>query len=252
MPDMSKITKFVFASDSHGDMACEESLEALFSYCKDFKPDIRIAGGDHYDFRSLRKGAMSDREAAESLKDDIDCGKDFFRRYRATHYIKGNHEHRLVAQARQNTSAVVRDYCASVEQEIDSHARKCGAKTILPYHGKLGVLRIGPVSFHHGIGNNLQRLGMHYAQDGGIFICGHGHTGHQVNLPKYNGGAAYMSPCLCRIDDMDYASHYLNTARWNNGFIAGWISGNECKAWIIHKVGGRWIWQTDLKVISFR
>lgn len=249
MPNLNnKVTKFVFASDSHGDMACPESLAALYEYCKDFRPDIRVAGGDHYDLRSLRKGAMSDREAAESLQADIDAGKDFFSRYRPTHYIKGNHEYRLQAHATNNTSAVVRDYCSDKEAEINRHARKCGAKVILPYHNKKGLLRINNVTFHHGIGNNLQRLGMHYAPEGGIFICGHGHTGHQVNLPKFNGGAAYMSPCLCRIDEMEYASGYLNTARWNNGFIAGWISGDNCKAWIIHKVGGRWIWQTELKV----
>ena len=54
----NKPIKFVFASDSHGDMACEESLQAFYAYCKDFKPDLRIAGGDHYDLRSPRQGAM--------------------------------------------------------------------------------------------------------------------------------------------------------------------------------------------------
>lgn len=245
---MSKVIKFVFASDTHGDLACDEALTALYEYCSDFKPDIRIAGGDHYDLRSIRKGASGDREACESMLADIDAGKQFFAKFRPTHYQKGNHEHRLAMHARSHTSGLVRDYCADKDDEISRHARKCGAKVVLPYHHKLGVLRIGPLTTHHGIGTNLQRMGMHYATDGGIFICGHGHTGHQVNLPKHNGGAAYMAPCLCRIDEMDYASGYLNTARWNNGFVAGWISGNDCKAWIVHKVGGRWIWQTDLKV----
>lgn len=245
---MSKPTKFVFASDSHGDMADEESLQALYAYCKDFKPDIRIAGGDHFDLRSIRKGAMGDAEGAESLKEDLDCGIDFLHKFRPTYYLKGNHEYRLEHMKKTHASALVRDYCSDTEDKIDREARRSGVKRILPYHGKRGLLRIGPISSHHGIGTNLTKLGMHYATEGGLFMCGHGHTGHQVNLPKHNGGAAYMAPCLCRIDDMDYAANYLGTARWNNGFIAGWYSDNDWKAWIIHRIGKKWLWQSDLTV----
>ncbi|CAB4185025.1 Calcineurin-like phosphoesterase domain, ApaH type [uncultured Caudovirales phage] len=245
---MSKPTKFVFASDSHGDMADEESLQALYAYCKDFKPDIRIAGGDHFDLRSIRKGAMGDAEGAESLKEDLDCGIDFLHKFRPTYYLKGNHEYRLEHMKKTHASALVRDYCSDTEDKIDREARRSGVKRILPYHGKRGLLRIGPISSHHGIGTNLTKLGMHYATEGGLFMCGHGHTGHQVNLPKHNGGAAYMAPCLCRIDDMEYAANYLGTARWNNGFIAGWYSDNDWKAWIIHRIGKKWLWQSDLTV----
>ena len=42
---MSKLTKFIYASDNHGDMADPQALAALFEFTKDFKPDIRIAGG---------------------------------------------------------------------------------------------------------------------------------------------------------------------------------------------------------------
>jgi hypothetical protein len=47
---------------------------------------------------------------------------------------------------------------------------------------------------------------------------------------------------------MEYAANYLGTARWNNGFIAGWFSGNDWKAWIIHRIGDQWLWQSDLTV----
>jgi hypothetical protein len=66
-------------------------------------------------------------------------------------------------------------------------------------------------------------------------------------LDQFGGGAAYMSPCLARIDDLEYAQNYLGTAKWNNGFIAGWYMGNDWKAWIIHRIGKRWLWQTELK-----
>lgn len=248
MSESSKPVKFVFAADSHGDMACEETLAALYEYCREFKPDIRIAGGDHFDLRSIRRGAMGDREGAESLTQDIDMGIDFLRRFKPTYYHKGNHEYRLQHMAMTHPTALVRDYCQEQEDKINRAAYKTGCKKILPYHAKRGLLRLGPISSHHGIGSNLQKLGMHYATEGGAFLCGHGHTGHQVNLPKHGGGAAMMAPCMCRIDDMGYASNYLGTSRWNNGFIAGWYKGSDWKAWIIHRIGGRWLWQSDLTV----
>ena len=44
---MSKLTKFIFASDSHGDMADPEALSALYEFTKDFKPDVKVAGDEH-------------------------------------------------------------------------------------------------------------------------------------------------------------------------------------------------------------
>ena len=92
---MSRLTKFIFASDSHGDMADPEALSALYEFTKDFKPDVKVAGGDHYDFRSLRKGVGSDKEGAESLQLDIEAGEDFFAKWKPSVYLWGNHEHRL-------------------------------------------------------------------------------------------------------------------------------------------------------------
>jgi hypothetical protein len=249
----SKPTKFLFASDSHGDLACEDSLKALWEYKKDFKPDITIGGGDHFDLRSIRKGAMGDKEGAESMQFDLDCGFDFLRKLQPTHLLKGNHEFRLEAMARTHPSGLVRDYCQKTDDDINRVARKAGCKVIIPYHGKK-ILRIGPLSFHHGIGSNLLKAGKHFTAGGvmgGAYICGHGHTGQQINLPQFGGGAALMAPCLARIDDMHYSQNCLGTAQHDNGFIAGWFMGDEWRAWIIRRIGkDKWVWQTDLKVWS--
>lgn len=251
---MSKPIKFVFAADSHGDMACEDTLSALYEYCREFKPDIRIAGGDHADLRSLRRGVgSSDAESIESLKEDLDACHSFISRYRATHVLKGNHEYRLRQLALTSSSGVVRDYCLTVEEQLDSRWRKAGAKVILPYHASRGILRIGPGAFGHGYGKsvNLMKQGSHYADRGGFYVCGHGHVGHQVNLEKHGGGAAFMAPCMARIEEMLYSENWLGTSRWNNGWIAGWIDGTDYKVWIIHRVGsGRWHWQSDLRTYT--
>jgi hypothetical protein len=246
-----KPIRFVAAGDNHGDMADPEALGALFAFCKDYKPDVRIALGDCFDFRSLRRGVGNDAESAESLKSDIDAGLDFLNKYRPDVYLFGNHEARLDALISTSGSAIVRDYCHDVKDEIIRGARKAGAKTIIPYHAEKGVYRLGPVAFIHGYayGNNATtEQGRHYADRGGALIHGHTHNLAQINLTKHEGGVAFSAGCLCRKEEMDYASHRLATSRWGSGFAAGWIDGDDWKVFLVHKVGGRWIWQSDLTI----
>jgi hypothetical protein len=249
---MSRLTKFIFASDSHGDMADPEALSALYEFTKDFKPDIKVAGGDHYDFRSLRKGVGSDKEGAESLQEDIEAGEDFFAKWKPTVYLWGNHEHRLDSM-QGHGQAIVRDYCTDLKARINRVARQNGAKVILPYHAKKGVYRIGPVVTIHGYAhseNATIKQGLHYAPYGGALLHGHTHHLACVALTKHGGGQAFSAGCLC-IDDMDYSSRNLASARHGSGFVAGFVTkGGDYKAWLVHKVGGVWIWQTELKTFT--
>ena len=50
----TKGERFVVAADSHGDQVDEETANALFAFCKDYKPTIRVHAGDAWDFRNLR------------------------------------------------------------------------------------------------------------------------------------------------------------------------------------------------------
>jgi hypothetical protein len=143
---IKKPLRFVAAGDNHGDMADPEALGALFAFCKDYKPDVRIALGDCFDFRSLRRGVGNDAESAESLKADIDAGLDFLNKYRPDVYLFGNHEARLDSLISTSGSAIVRDYCSDVKDGIIRGARKAGAKTILPYHAEKGVYRLQKIT----------------------------------------------------------------------------------------------------------
>jgi hypothetical protein len=253
---MSKPTRFVFASDSHGDMADPEALDALWEFCKDYKPDVRVAGGDHFDFRSLRRGVgSSDAESGESLKADLDAGKDFLSRFRPTVYLWGNHEHRLDTLIGSSGSAMVRDYCADIKADINATAKAAGAKTILPYHADRGVFRLGPVAFVHGYAHGVNATvvqGLHYAVHGGALVHGHTHNLASIALTQHGSGNAFSAGCLCQKDAMTYASHRLASARWGSGFVAGWVDGNNYKAWLVHKVGDQWVWQTGLRFYSPR
>ena len=253
---MSKPVRFVFASDSHGDMADPEALDALWEFCKDYKPEVRVAGGDHFDLRALRRGVgSSDAESGESLKADLDAGKDFLRRFRPTVYLWGNHEHRLDNLISSSGSAMVRDYCADIKADINATAKASGAKTILPYHADKGVYRLGPVAFVHGYAhgeNATVKQGLHYAEAGGALIHGHTHNLSSIALTKHGSGNAFSAGCLCQKDAMSYASHRLASARWGSGFVAGWVDGANYKAWLVHKVADQWVWQTGLRFYSPR
>jgi hypothetical protein len=249
---MSKPIRFVYASDSHGDMADPEALEALWTFCKEYKPDVRIAGGDHFDFRALRRGVgQGDAESGESLKADLEAGKDFLRRFLRPGgvYLWGNHEHRLDNLISSSSSAMVRDYCQDIKDDINRTARQAGAKTILPYHADRGVYRLGPVAFIHGYAHGVNATtvqGLHYAEHGGALIHGHTHNLASIALTQHGSGNAFSAGCLCLKEEMGYASARLATSRWGSGFVAGWVDGRDYKAHLIHKVGRRWVWSADL------
>lgn len=254
---MSKPIRFVAAGDVHGDHADPEALEALYAFCDDYKPDVRVCLGDVFDFRSLRRGVgAADAESAESLKADIEAGMDFLRRFLrpGSVYLWGNHEHRLDHMIATSGSAIYRDYCQDIKDAINRTARQAGAKTILPYHAEKGVYRLGPVAFVHGYAHGATAVhdqAKHYADRGGALICGHIHRLEQVNTQKHGGGAGFSAGCLCVKEAMAYAAGRLGTSRWGSGFAAGWIDGNEYKVWLVHKISSKpakWIWQTDLKV----
>jgi len=250
---ITKPTRFVAVGDNHGDMVDEESFLAVQQFIKDYKPTVRVHLGDCFDFRSLRRGVGNDAESAESLKADIKGGIDFLNMFKPTVYLWGNHEARLDNLISNSGSALVRDYCEDVKTAINSAARKAGAKLILPYHAEKGIYRLGPVAFGHGYShgtNAVVQQGVHYADMGGGYICGHIHRLEQVNLQKHGGGAAYSAGCLCIKDAMSYASHRLATSRWGNGFAYGYVDGNDWKVYLAHRVGKNWVWAKDLNVWS--
>lgn len=253
----SKIIKFVAAGDSHGDMAdWDSSIPALLEFCKDFKPDQRICLGDAFDFRALREKA-GDTERNESLDDDVDQGLEFLSKYKPQVWLWGNHEHRLERMLTSTGSALERDRCIDIKDKLISKSKLCGVKKILPYHSELGIFELGRIAFAHGYAHGrdaVLKQGAHYAERGGGFVCGHIHRLESVALEKWKGGAAYSAGCLCKKDLMTYAAHRLGTARWGNGFLAGWtnIHTGDWKCWLIHKVGpsDNWWWQTDIKFFN--
>ena len=63
------LTRFIFASDLHGDKQDKNAVQALLAATESFKPHHRIFGGDLVDARPLRRGAGAE-ERAESMVED--------------------------------------------------------------------------------------------------------------------------------------------------------------------------------------
>lgn len=54
---MSNWTRFIAGFDFHGDKQNKAACEVFFRFMKDWKPEIRVMGGDLFDFRPLRRKA---------------------------------------------------------------------------------------------------------------------------------------------------------------------------------------------------
>ena len=68
-----------------------------------------------------------------------------------------------------------------------------------------------------------------------------------IALTQHGSGNAFAAGCLCLKDQMAYATHRLAHSRWGSGFVAGWVDGDNYKAWLVHKVGRQWVWNTGLR-----
>lgn len=248
-----KPIKFIAAGDSHGDMIDWEAADALREFLADYRPEVRVCLGDAFDFRALRRG-VDGKERQESIMEDIDAGLHFLTKIlRPTVYLYGNHEDRLDAIISSELDATRREAVQSIKDRINREVRKAGCKTILPYHAEQGVWKLGPVTYIHGYAHGVNATtvqGQHYCSPGGALIHGHTHNLASISLTQHGSGNAFSAGCLCRKADMTYSKNRLATSRWGSGWVAGWVDGDNYKAFLVHKVGKRWIWSSDLRVYT--
>jgi hypothetical protein len=243
-------TKFVFFSDNHGDMQDDDTCNALVKFIKDFNPDIKVHGGDGFDIRSLRKNAIG-AEEYNSMDNDILVGLEFIRRTKPDVYLYGNHEHRLFKSIESTGNGIIRDYCKRIVRDIEHELRMNGCKLILPYHAEEGVYEMGPISMCHAYSvnqNSVREHAIHYSPKGGATLIGHLHTIMQANAKRHGGVVGFCGGCLCNKRKMGYATTHLNTSSWGNGWLYGWVKGNNWKVLQAHKVGGKWLAPIDFRL----
>lgn len=234
--------KFIAAFDVHGDMQDKSANDALFRFIDIRKPDIRVFGGDLWDFRPLR-GKASEDEKRESMRGDFQAGMDWLEKFKPDYFIRGNHDERLWELAAAGRGAIS-DYAYQGIGIIESALKgfKC---RMLPYHKRDGVLRLGHLKILHGFACGVyaaRQTALIY----GASIFGHVHTIDEHSIPGLERRVARSCGCLCSLD-MEYASRTPSTLRQAHGWAYGIMNqrSGEYHVWQAEKIGKKWILPTD-------
>lgn len=242
---MTNMKRFLFCSDLHGDQACEKSVKAVMAATKDFKPHLKIFGGDLMDARPLRRGA-SREERAEGMQYDWRAGIKFLHEWQPTHALMGNHDKRIYDLA-EASNGIETEYAFKGTQELErAYAEvNCLWK---PYH-KRSVWKFGSLSFLHGFYHGVNACRQH-ANVYGNCIFGHIHAADQYTAPCIKRRTSMSAGCLCDLD-MKWSAHIPGTLRHNHGFIMGMINEKTgaWTAWQVEEVDGKWHVPTKIKTI---
>jgi len=236
---MKKPEPFVIVGDNHGVEQHTPSVNSLFKFMDDFKPEIVVHLGDNWNFDQLRRGARDD-EQADSLKDDWAAGCEFFKRFfkygKKRHFLRGNHDERLW-YLRKNTTGLVRDYAEDGIKRIESMAKQHNVK-MLPYDSREGVLRLGHLKaihgFHHGVNAAKQHANVY-----GNVAYGHTHSDDIYRTPGLELREAVNVPCLVKFN-LDYMKSKTGILRWVHGWCYGVLfpDGNY-QLWQAKEVDGK-------------
>lgn len=243
---MPKARKFIVASDNHGSHYDPRACAAMFDFLKAWKPDIRIHAGDCFDLTALRRGA-SDEDKRTPLADDIATGCDFLRRFKPTHFLRGNHDERLW-DLLDIDDAKLSEYAVKLIDEIKD---AIGDAKMLPYCKRRGVLRIGHLKVIHGYHSGITAARM-AAQVYGSVLMGHIHAIDQFSIPGLERRIGRAIGALCTLD-MTYNRAQAATLRQQHGFAYGFIFPNgNYQVFQAESIGGTWHMPTEFRCIKPR
>lgn len=246
LPKNKDYLSFVFAVDLHGDMQEPAVVEKLHQFIAKFQPDLRVFGGDLFDFRALRKKA-AEHEKEESLAEDFSVGMSFLCSFEPHYFLLGNHDKRLWDLAAHKRGPL-RDLARMGINDVEKTCEDIECK-ILPYHKRDGILTVGKLKMLHGFASgeaSLKQQAMAYQS----CIFGHNHMIAAMPMPSLDFTIARAVGCLCKLD-MDYNSTQLASLRQRHGWAYGVI---DCKTgnywcWQAYEVDGKWIVPMDFEAL---
>jgi hypothetical protein len=242
-PAIKEYKRFVAAFDLHGDKLDPGTVTALGKFSADWKPDIRIFGGDLWDFRPLR-GKASEEERRESMAGDYVAGRNWLLDFAPHFYLRGNHCQRLWDLADKD-KGIESDYALNVIGEVEGIVGKLGCR-MLPYHKRDGVLKIGHLKVIHGFHCGVfavRQTALIY----GSCLMGHIHAIDEHAIPGLERRVARACGCLCSLD-MEYAARNPTSLRQANGWAYGVVNertGNYF-TWQAESIDGNWILPSDI------
>lgn len=209
----------MYVTDSHGDLIDAASADAALRFAERFQPEVRIHGGDAFDFRSLRQGA-TDEDRAEGMAGDVEQGLAFLAAYKPTVFLWGNHDDRLVQKAAKCRDGNLKQLCQLMHDRIMDELDGLGCE-VRPYSIKCGKYKFGDFKFVHGYNHNMHAAHKAASIFGNV-IMGHVHTFQEGRPQRDDNAVGYTCGCLANIDRMDYAMRRPSTLTWQNGWLYGW------------------------------
>lgn len=225
--------KFTWISDNHGNHQDDRTVEAFLEFQQDFKPTIRIHGGDCYDLACLRKGA-SQEEKAEKLDKDMAAGdavlKSYFKdTYSRNIFLWGNHDDRLYQlQSSAKVDGLHHEISTRLIKDVEGLLKNLNCESI-HYDAAQGV-KIGKLSFFHGFHHNEHAAKKH-AEIYSDCIFGHIHTDLIQSVRKMDIGTGdraahgHSAPCACSTDP-SYMKRFTSKLRWTQGWLYGFIDND--------------------------
>ena len=234
---------FIFASDLHGDMQDHDAVAGLIKFTEDFNPDVRIFGGDLFDFSPLMRGAdAADKNA--SMEADVEAGMEFLKLWRPNYFLLGNHDDRLWQTAEKHSVGIIRDTARMGIKDIKETCRAYNCK-MLPYSVDKGVLQLGKIAFVHGYFHGAvsacKQHAMTFAPAGGCCIHGHIHSIQHFTSPRHKGASAISAGCLATVD-MQWNRAKVNRLSHEPGWVFGYYSNKSWAAWTVRRFEGKWLW----------
>jgi len=214
-----KFKRFIVCADLHGDMQDKKAVSAFLRFNKTWDAQIRVFGGDLFDFRAIRKGA-SKEEQSESMDRDLDAGEKFLGDFKPTHFLRGNHDERLWDLARDG-KGLFGDHAKAGVREIEDIVKDLGCK-MYPYNKRTGIVRIGHLQIIHGFATGVGAARKH-AHAFGSCLFGHTHSIDEHAAEGIERRVARNIGCLCRLD-MDYNRHHIAALRHAHGWAYGVVN----------------------------
>ena len=205
--------KFWVGFDRH----CPEhdpAIDRIVSdFLSDFKPQIRIAGGD---WQTVDQVSTFNSESKITLKAEFEMNRAILRKWKITHYLEGNHEERL-RRVGMNLDSRVRS-CVDIQTNLELDKQKI---MFLPYHPIKGVLQIGHLKVLHGFYAN-EYVASKTARTYGTCVFGHAHR-FQTFWPKaaFNTHVGYSIGMLGSLEQT-YTQDRAPMG-WAQGFAFGYL-----------------------------
>lgn len=245
---MGRPKRFIFATDLHGDRQNTKIVKILQAFTREFKPEIRVFGGDLFDLRPLRRGASAE-EQCESMQCDWEAGMQFLHGWKPTHFLLGNHDDRLYELSENSTAGVKADYARRLVGELEKHTRqiKCQLK---PYHKRHGVFSFGRLNMIHGYHHGVYAAKQH-AMIYGSCLFGHIHAFDTHTFGTFSERkTAYACGGLLEVDQ-EYNKRHTTSLRHENGFLYGLLHENgDFTVQEARQINGDWYLPTDFRRIA--